>query len=121
MGIAILVFFSVMHKIGLFSPKSQRHGAPLLTKNLGNQHTAPANQELGEQEKGWLLLTSQIEGVVSRATATTTTTTTTTTRREEVRRGRSWRTPPQGQSHPGEEGAGGSGERQRPRRQRRRS
>jgi hypothetical protein len=24
----------------------QRHGAPLLTKNLGNQHTAPANQEL---------------------------------------------------------------------------
>jgi len=24
----------------------------------------PANQELGEQEKGWLLLTLQIEGVV---------------------------------------------------------
>ena len=44
--------------------QSQRHGAPLLTKNLGNQHTAPANQELDKQEKGrllrgWLLLTSQ--------------------------------------------------------------
>jgi hypothetical protein len=33
--------------------------------NLGNQLTAPANQELGEQEKGRLLpLTSPIEGVV---------------------------------------------------------
>jgi hypothetical protein len=44
--------------------QSQRHGAPLFAKNLGNQHTGPANQELGEQEKGRLLLTSQIEGVV---------------------------------------------------------
>ena len=35
--------------------QSQRHGAPLLVKNLGNQHTAPAVQELGEQEKGRLL------------------------------------------------------------------
>ncbi len=37
--------------------QSQRHGAPLLIKNLGNQHTVPAIQELGEQEKGRLLLT----------------------------------------------------------------
>jgi hypothetical protein len=44
--------------------QSQRHGAPLLTKNLGNQHTVPANQELGEKEKGRLLLASQIGGVV---------------------------------------------------------
>jgi hypothetical protein len=29
-----------------------------------HKHTAPANQELGEQEKGRLLLTLQIEGVV---------------------------------------------------------
>ena len=42
----------------------QCYGAPLPTQNLGNQHTAPANWELGKQEKGWLLLTSQIEGVV---------------------------------------------------------
>jgi hypothetical protein len=116
------VFFSRAHdRPFLTKIPSQRHGAPLLTKNLGNQHTAPANQELGEQEKGRLLLTSQIEGVVSRATVTTTTTTKTTTRRGGVRRGRSWRTPPRRQSHPGEEGMGGGGARQRPRRQRQRS
>ncbi len=48
--------------------QSQRHGAPLLTKKLGNQGTPPSNQELGEQEKGRLLLTSQIEGVVHHET-----------------------------------------------------
>jgi hypothetical protein len=44
--------------------QSQRHGAPLLAKNLGNQHTALANQELGKQEMGWFFLTSKIESVV---------------------------------------------------------
>ena len=67
MGIAFLVFFQSRTR-SAFSHQilrqSQCHGAPLLTKNLGSQHTAPANQELGEQEKGRLLLTSLIEGVV---------------------------------------------------------
>jgi len=61
MGIPFFVFFFSRAQD---RRQSQRHGAPLLTKNLGNQHTSPANQELGEQEKGWLLLPSQIEGVV---------------------------------------------------------
>jgi hypothetical protein len=54
-GLAFFKFFSVRHKIAFSRQKfrqSQRHGAPLLTKNLGNQHTVPANQELGKQEKG---------------------------------------------------------------------
>ncbi len=57
-GIAFLVFFQSRTRSACSHQKlrrSQRHGAPLLTKNLGNQHTAPANQELDEQEKGWLL------------------------------------------------------------------
>jgi len=56
MGIAFLVFFSVTHKIGLFSPKIEvipnAMAHLLITKNLSNQPTAPANRELGEQEKG---------------------------------------------------------------------
>jgi hypothetical protein len=77
MGIAFFCFFQSRTRSASSHQKlrlSQRHGAPLLTKNLGNQHTAPANQELGEQEKGRLLLTSQIEGVVqpeAQPTATT--------------------------------------------------
>ncbi len=49
-----LMFFSFTHKIPFSRQKlrqSQCHGAPLLAKKLGNQPTAPANQELGEQEK----------------------------------------------------------------------
>jgi hypothetical protein len=69
MGIGFLgVFFQSRARSAFSHQKlrqSQCHGAPLPTKNLGNQHTAPANQELGEQEKGrLLLLTSPIEGVV---------------------------------------------------------
>jgi hypothetical protein len=57
MGIGFFKVISVTHKIAFSRQKfrqSQRHGAPLLAKNLGNQHTAPANQELGKQEKGRL-------------------------------------------------------------------
>jgi hypothetical protein len=68
MGIPFFVFFFQSRTSPAFSHQklrqSQRHGAPLLTKNLGNQHASPANQELGGQEKGRLLLPSQIEGVV---------------------------------------------------------
>ena len=68
MGIALFLFFSVTHKIGLFSPRIWAIQTPWRTsphQNLGNNHTAPANQELGKQEKGQLLpLTSLIEGVV---------------------------------------------------------
>ncbi len=57
-GLAFFKFFQ-SHTRSAFSRRkfrqSQRHGAPLLIKNLGNQHTAPAIQELGEQEKGRLL------------------------------------------------------------------
>jgi hypothetical protein len=67
MGIPFFVFFQSRTSSAFSHQKlrqSQRHGAPLLTKNLGNQHTSPANQELGEKEKGRLILPSQIEGVV---------------------------------------------------------
>jgi hypothetical protein len=46
MGIAFLVFFSVTHKIGLFSPKIEvipnAMAHLLITKKISNQHTAPA-------------------------------------------------------------------------------
>jgi hypothetical protein len=66
MGIAFFWFFSVTHKIGDFSPKielSQRHGAPLLAENLG--YSAPANQELGKQEKGFFSHRRLREGAAS--------------------------------------------------------
>ena len=66
-GFLFLCFFQSRTRSAFSHQKlrqSQHHGAPLLTKNLGNQHTSPANQELGEQEKRRLLLPSQIEGVV---------------------------------------------------------
>jgi hypothetical protein len=68
MGIAFFWFFSVTHKIGDFSPKielSQRHGAPLLAENLGSQYSAPANQELGKQEKGFSSCRRLREGAAS--------------------------------------------------------
>ena len=55
MGIGFFGVFSVTHKIAFSCQKlrqSQRHSSPLLAKNLGNQPTAPANQELGKQEEG---------------------------------------------------------------------
>ncbi len=55
MGIGFFLVFQSRTKSAFSQQKfrqSQRHGAPLLAKNLGNQHTAPANQELSEQEKG---------------------------------------------------------------------
>jgi hypothetical protein len=54
-GDCFFCVFSVMHKIAFSRLKfrqSHCHGAPLLAKNLGNQHTAPANHELSKQEKG---------------------------------------------------------------------
>ncbi len=60
-GLAFFKFFQTRTKSAFSHRKfrqSQRHGAPLLAENLGNQHTAPAIQELDEQEKGRLLLTS---------------------------------------------------------------
>ncbi len=66
MGIGFFKFFQSRTRSAFSCRKfsqSQRHGAPLLIKNLGNQHTAPAIQELSKQE------------------TTTTTMTTTRTRR----------------------------------------
>jgi hypothetical protein len=67
MGIGLFGVFSVTHKMSLFSPKIDAIPTPWRTSScqkLGNQHTAPTNRKLGKQEKGWLLQTSQIEGVV---------------------------------------------------------
>jgi len=63
-GLPFLCFFQSRTWSAISQCNPQRHGAPLITKNLDNQHTAPAYWELGEQEKGRLLLTSQTEGVV---------------------------------------------------------
>jgi hypothetical protein len=60
-GLAFFKFFQSRTRSAFSHRKfrqSQRHGAPLLAKNLGNQHTVPAIQELGKQEKWWVLLTS---------------------------------------------------------------
>jgi hypothetical protein len=60
-GLACFKFFQSRTRSAFSHQKfrqSQRHGAPFLAKNLGNQHTAPAIQELGKQEKGRLLLAS---------------------------------------------------------------
>jgi hypothetical protein len=65
MGIAFFCFFQSRTRSATSHQKlrlSQRHGAPLLAENLGSQYSVPANQELGKQEKGRLLLTSPIEG-----------------------------------------------------------
>ncbi len=71
-GLLFLCFFqsrTTLAKTHRKLRQTQRHGAPLLTKNLGNQDTAPSNQELGEQENGRLPLPSPIEGVVHREEA----------------------------------------------------
>jgi hypothetical protein len=55
LGIGFFGVFLVTHKIAFSCQKlrqSQRHSAPLLAKNLGSQPIAPANRELGKQEKG---------------------------------------------------------------------
>ncbi len=57
-GLAFFKFFQSRTRSAFSRQKfrqSQCHGAPLLVKNLVNQHTAPAIQELGKQEKGRLL------------------------------------------------------------------
>jgi hypothetical protein len=52
----------MMKEAEVKAEESQRHGASLLAKSV------PANQELGEQEKGRLLLTSQIERLTTMKT-----------------------------------------------------
>ncbi len=48
--------------------QSQRHGTPLLVKNLGNQHTAPAIQELGKQETRTRTTTTRTRQLAARPT-----------------------------------------------------
>ena len=55
-GIAFFRFFSVTHKISFTRQKLrqyQRHGAPILTNNLGNQHTLrPQTKNSANKRRG---------------------------------------------------------------------
>jgi hypothetical protein len=68
MGIAFLVFSSVMHKIGLFAPKIEAIPTPCWRTTPHPKFRQPTHcarkSRIRQTRKGALLLTSQIEGVV---------------------------------------------------------